>query len=132
MYKEIFGSDRFTRLANSGARTQRLLWASTSAKNPAYNDTKYMEALIGPDTINTVPIETLNAYRDHGCPEQSLDQKVPEAYQLLDNLSSVGIDLDAVTQQLEYEGVEKFIAAFDQLMASLKGKGVAVHELHER
>jgi transaldolase len=128
MYTEIFGSERFERLANRGAHTQRLLWASTSTKNPAYKDTKYMEALIGPDTINTVPIETLNAYRDHGRPEQSLDQKVPEAYQLLDDLSAVGIDLDAVTQQLEDEGVEKFIAAFDQLMASLKEKGVAAHE----
>jgi transaldolase len=122
MYKEIFRSDRFIRLVNKGARTQRLLWASTSTKNPAYKDTQYMEALIGPDTINTVPIETLNAYRDHGHPEQSLDQNEKEAYQLLDDLSSVGIDLDAVTQQLEDEGVEKFIAAFDQLMVSIKEK----------
>ena len=122
MYKEIFGSDRFVNLANRGARTQRLLWASTSSKNPAYNDTKYVEALIGPDTINTVPIETLTAYRDHGHPEPSLDQMVPEAYQWLDDLSSVRIDLGAVTQQLEDEGVEKFIVAFDQLMASLKEK----------
>jgi transaldolase len=87
-----------------------------------------VEALIGPDTINTVPKETLDAYRDHGCPKQSLDQEVAEANQLLDDLSSVGIDLDEVTQQLEDEGVEKFIAAFDQLMASLEGKRAAVHE----
>ena len=119
MYKEIFNSERFKRLANRGARTQRLLWASTSTKNPAYNDTKYMDALIGPDTINTVPIETLNAFRDHGLPEQSLDQNVDEAYLLLLDLAAVGIDLGAITQQLEDEGVEKFIASFDQLMASL-------------
>lgn len=130
MYKEIFGSERFASLAKKGARTQKLLWASTSTKNPAYNDTKYMEALIGPDTINTVPVETLNAYRDHGHPEQTLDQEVREAYQLLDSLPSVGIDLDAVTQQLEDQGVEKFITAFNRLMASLKEKAAGVHELH--
>jgi transaldolase len=120
MYKVIFASERFARLAGQGARPQRLLWASTSTKNPHYKDIKYVEALIGADTINTVPLETLNAYRDHGSPEQRLDQKVTEAYQNLDALSSIGIDLDAVTQQLEDEGVEKFITAFDQLMASLK------------
>jgi transaldolase len=132
MYKEIFTSDRFARLAKKGARPQKLLWASTSTKNPAYSDTKYMEALIGPNTINTVPVETLNAYRDHGHPEQTLDQEVRDAYQLLDSLSSVGIDLDAVTQQLEDEGVEKFIAAYDQLMISLKEKAAGVHQLHGR
>jgi transaldolase len=132
IYKEIFGSERFASLAKKGARTQKLLWASTSTKNPAYSDTKYMEALIGPDTINTVPVETLNAYRDRGHPEQTLDQEVREAYQLLDSLSSVGIDLDAVTQQLEDQGVEKFITAFNRLMASLKEKAAGVHELHGR
>ena len=132
MYKEIFGSERFANLAKKGARTQKLLWASTSTKNPAYSDTKYMEALIGPDTINTVPVETLDAYRDRGHPEQTLDQEVREAYQLLDSLSSVGIDLDAVTQQLEDQGVEKFITAFNRLMASLKEKAAGVHELHGR
>ncbi len=130
MYKEIFGSDRFKRLAKRGARTQRLLWASTSTKNPAYKDTKYMEALIGPATINTIPIDTLNAYRDHGHPEQNLDKNVLEAQRFLSELTAVGIDLDAVTQQLENEGVEKFIAAFDQLLASLKEKEAAVHEPH--
>jgi transaldolase len=127
MYKEMFSSDRFTRLANSGARTQKLLWASTSTKNPAYEDTKYVAALIGPDTINTVPVETLNAYRDHGHPEQTLDQEVHKAHQVLNELSVVGIDLDAVTQQLEAEGIEKFISAHGQLIASIKEKSVALH-----
>ena len=127
MYKEMFGGDRFTRLANSGARTQKLLWASTSTKNPAYSDTKYVEALIGPDTINTVPVKTLNAYRDHGHPEQTLDQEVHKAHQVLNELSVVGIDLDAVTQQLEDEGIEKFITAHGQLMASIKEKLAALH-----
>ena len=132
IYKEIFTSVRFARLANKGARTQKLLWASTSTKNPAYKDTKYVDALIGPDTINTVPVETLNAYHDHGRPGQSLDQEVHRAYHLLDKLSSVGIELDAITQQLEDEGVKKFIAAYDQLMDSIKEKVAGIHELRER
>ena len=127
MYKEIFTSDRFVRLANKGARTQKLLWASTSTKNPAYTDTKYVEALIGPDTINTVPVETLNAYRDHGHPERTLDQEIHKAYHLLNKLASVGIDLDAITQQLEDDGVEKFVSAFERLMSSIQKKQVAVH-----
>jgi transaldolase len=129
IYKEFFSRERFIRLANKGARTQKLLWASTSTKNPAYEDTKYVETLIGPDTINTVPIETLNAYRDHGHPEQSLDHEVHRAYHLLNKLTLVGIDLDGVTQQLEDEGVAKFITAYDQLMRSLGEKETAVHEL---
>src|SRR5688572_183229 len=132
MYKEIFGSERFASLATKGARTQKLLWASTSTKNPAYKDTKYVEPLIGPDTINTVPIETLNAYRDHGHPEQTLDQEVYKAYHLLNKLPLAGIDLNAITQQLEDEGIEKFIKAYDQLMVSLREKAAAVHELHGR
>ena len=88
-----------------------------------------MEALIGPDTINTVPIETLNAYRDHGHPEQSLDQEVYKAYHLLNKLSSIGINRESVAQQLENEGVEKFIVAYDQLMASLEEKASAVQVL---
>jgi transaldolase len=126
IYNEIFGSDRFRKLVNKGARTQRLLWASTSTKNPAYRDTKYIEPLIGPETINTLPIEALNAYRDHGYPEQSLDQNVSDAHQMLNDLPSLGFDLDVVTQQLEQEGVDKFSAAFDRLMTSLKEKQAAI------
>ncbi len=126
MYKDIFGNPRFKKLAIKGARPQRLLWASTSTKNPAYSDTKYMEALIGPDTINTVPLETLNAYRDHGHPERRLDQQGSEARQILAQLSSVGIDLGAITQQLEDDGVEKFSVAFDKMMVSLNEKSALV------
>ena len=125
MYKEIFSSDRFTRLAHAGAGTQRLLWASTSTKNQHYKDTKYVEPLIGPATINTVPVETLNAYRDHGQPALSLEQGVPEARQILDGLSTIGIELDAVTQQLEDEGIEKFVSAFDRLLTSIRKEQVA-------
>jgi transaldolase len=129
IYREIFGSDRFIRLAGKGAKSQRLLWASTSTKNPAYSDTKYIEPLIGPDTINTLPIETLAAYRDHGDPKRSLDQNVPEAYQTFSDLSRIGIDLGAVTQQLEEKGVEKFVTAFDRLIVSLQEKQKALQEL---
>jgi transaldolase len=130
IYKELFSRERFIRLAKKGARTQKLLWASTSTKNPAYKDIKYVETLIGPDTINTVPIETLNAYRDHGHPEQTLDREVHRAYHLLNKLSIVGIDLNAITQQLEDAGVEKFIAAYDQLTDSIREKETVVLELH--
>jgi transaldolase len=129
IYKDIFTSDRFVRLTNNGARTQKLLWASTSTKNPAYKDTKYVETLIGPDTINTVPVETLDAYRDHGHPERTLDQEVDKAYAVLNKLASVGIDLDAITQQLEDEGVEKFVSAFERLISSIRKKQVAVHSM---
>ena len=78
IYKEIFGSDRFEKLADQGARAQRLLWASTGTKNPDYSDVKYVEALIGPDTVNTAPMETLDAYRDHGDPKARLEQDVDE------------------------------------------------------
>ncbi len=122
IYQEIFTEDRFRKLAEKGARVQRLLWASTSTKNPDYSDVKYVEELIGRDTINTIPIVTLDAYRDHGKPAARLEEGVQEAYQVLDRLPEAGIDLDAVTQQLEEEGVEKFIKAFDKLMAALKKK----------
>ncbi|MGE5642839.1 MAG: transaldolase [Byssovorax cruenta] len=128
IYKEVFGSDRFQKLASQGARTQRLLWASTSTKNPAYSDTKYVEPLIGPDTINTVPVETLDAYRDHGHPALTLDQGVPEADQILKDLSLLGIDLEKATQQLEEEGVEKFATAFVKLIGSLQEKQEALKE----
>lgn len=126
MYQTIFSSDRFRQLANKGARTQRLLWASTSTKNPAYSDTKYIEPLIGPDTINTLPVETLAAYRDHGHPGLSLDQNVSKAYRILNHLSFVEVNLNAVTQRLEEEGVEKFVAALDRLMASIREKQAAL------
>jgi transaldolase len=119
IYKEIFGSDRFEKLAPQGARVQRLLWASTSTKNPDYSDVKYVEALIGPDTVNTVPLETLDAYRDHGKPKARLEQHVKEARWVLERLPELGISIDNVTQQLEDEGVEKFSKPFDKLMETL-------------
>ncbi len=122
IYKEIFGSERFRKLATQGARTQRLLWASTSTKNPNYSDVKYVEALIGPNTVNTAPLETLDAYRDHGEPEARLEQDVGDARWALEELPNVGVNIDNVTRQLEDEGVEKFNQPFDKLMATLAQK----------
>ncbi|MFB3925409.1 MAG: bifunctional transaldolase/phosoglucose isomerase [Syntrophales bacterium] len=120
IYKEIFGSARFRRLEEQGACRQRLLWASTGTKNPAYSDTMYVEPLIGPETVNTVPLETLNAYRDHGNPEPRLEDTVSEARDIIASLARLGIDIDKVTQQLEDEGIRKFNEPFDRLMESIK------------
>ncbi|MHB9090444.1 MAG: transaldolase [Chloroflexota bacterium] len=120
IYKEIFGGDRFRRLAGQGARPQRLLWASTGTKDPADSDVKYVEPLIGPETINTMTVETINAYRDHGRPAPRLEENVGEARDLLRRLPDAGIDLEAITQQLEDEGVQKFIQSFDTLADALE------------
>jgi transaldolase len=125
IYKEIFSSDQFRQLVARGARSQRVLWASTGTKNPAYSDVKYVEPLIGPETVNTMPLETLPAYRDHGQPAARLEEGVAEASRVLDRLPELGIDLDAVTQQLEREGVEKFNVSYDRLMAALEKKRAA-------
>ncbi|MGC9317343.1 MAG: transaldolase [Armatimonadota bacterium] len=120
IYKEIFGDARFQRLRDAGARVQRLLWASTSTKNPEYSDVKYVEPLIGPETVNTLPMETIDAYRDHGDPGDRLEEGVDEAREVLDLLAEVGIDIDEVTAQLVDEGIEKFNNPFDDLMETLE------------
>lgn len=122
-YKDLFGSWRFRRLADRGARTQRLLWASTSTKDPSYSDVMYVDALIGPDTINTMPLETLEAYRDHGNPAPRLEQGTAQANQLLADLSDLGIDLDEVMLKLEDDGIRKFEEAYDKLLDALRKKG---------
>jgi len=122
IYKDIFSSNRFKKLADNGARVQRLLWASTSTKNPEYSDIKYIEAIIGPDTVNTVPLETIDAYRDHGDPKLRLEQDVEEANWIMAKLPELEINIDKVTQQLEDEGVKKFSEPFDKLMESLAKK----------
>ena len=122
IYQEIFRSERFHELSKQDARYQRLLWASTSTKDPAYSDVKYLEALIGPDTINTVPLETLDAFRDHGKAASSLEENAQNSRLVLDGLREIGLDLDALTQQLEDEGVMKFNQAFEKLMAALGEK----------
>jgi transaldolase len=122
MYKEIFSTEHFQLLASKGARTQRLLWASTSTKNPQHSDVKYVEALIGPDTVNTLPLETLKAFRDHGNPAPRLEQGIEEAQQVLSKLGDIGIDLNAVTTKLEQEGLEKFIKPYSSLIKVLEEK----------
>jgi len=125
-YKRIFGQERFKALADKGARPQRVLWASTSTKNPEYSDIKYVEALIGPNTVNTMPMETLEAYRDHGNPAARLEEGVDEAASVLQRLPEVGIDLTQVTRQLVEEGIEKFNKPFDSLLNTLEKKARAV------
>jgi len=121
-YKEIFNSDRYKKLADKGSLKQRLLWASTSTKNPNYSDIKYIEPLIGPETVSTVPPEVINAYRDHGDPKSRLEQDVDEARRVLERLPELGITIDHITQQLEDEGVNKFNVPFDKLMEVLTKK----------
>ena len=120
IYKETLKSDRWLRLAGRGAQPQRLLWASTATKDSAYSDVKYVEALIGPETVNTLPPETLNAYRKHGDPALRLEQDLTQAAEVPARLTKLGIELEAVAQQLEEEGVKKFIEPFDKLLASLE------------
>jgi transaldolase/glucose-6-phosphate isomerase len=125
IFDEIFGGERFQVLAAQGARPQRLLWDSTSIKNPAYSNVKYVEALIGPGTVSALPLETLNAYRDHGDPAPRLEEDGKQALRELYKLAEVGIDLEQATQQLENEGVQKFIKPFDDLMETLEKERVA-------
>ncbi len=121
IYQELFGGERFAKLQARGARPQWLLWASTSTKNPQYSDVMYVEPLIGQDTINTLPIETLDAYRDHGDPAARLEQGVAESKEQLDTLERLGIELDDLTRRLEAEGIEKFVKPFSSLMKTLEG-----------
>ncbi len=125
IYKRVFSSDRWKNLAAKGAKTQRLLWASTSTKNRAYSDVMYVEPLIGPDTVNTAPPETIDAYRDHGKPASRLEEGVAESATELQQLGALGIDLAAATQTLEDEGVRKFIEPYDKLIAALRTKVAA-------
>jgi transaldolase len=125
-YKEVFAGPRWEYLAAKGATPQRVLWASTSTKNPDYPDTLYVEELIGADTVNTMPEETIRAYQDHGDPEPRLEQGVEQARLLLEELAAAGVDYDDVTDTLEREAVEKFSASFDELLEALAAKRAAV------
>ncbi|MBV8452912.1 MAG: transaldolase, partial [Deltaproteobacteria bacterium] len=107
-FKEIFGSDRFKQLQAKGARVQRPLWGSTGTKNPAYSDIKYVQELIGPDTVNTMPPATMDAFRDHGRPHATLEQGLAEAAETVRRLNEAGIDLVEIGEELQQEGVELF------------------------
>lgn len=125
-YKSVFRGPRWEFLASKGATPQRVLWASTSTKNPDYPDTIYVEELIGPDTVNTVPEETIEAYQDHGRPQMRLEEGLADAKRLIEQLAAAGVDYDDVTQTLEREGVEKFSEAFDALLNALDQKRSAL------
>jgi transaldolase len=121
-YLQTFAGPRWQFLAGKGATTQRVLWASTSTKNPDYPDILYVEDLIGPDTINTMPEETMHAYQDHGDPQPRLEQGIEDARRVFEELAQAGVDYDDVTDTLEREGVEKFSASFDELLDALRAK----------
>jgi transaldolase/glucose-6-phosphate isomerase len=120
--REIFSAERWERLAAKGARVQRLLWASTSTKNPLYPDTKYVDELIGSDTVNTVPPRTLDLFFDHGTMAPALESGWDEARAHLDRLKELGIDLDAITQKLLDDGVTAFAKSFESLLISISEK----------
>ena len=122
IYKEVFNSERFKNLEAKGAKRQRVLWASTSSKDPSFSDVKYVDALIGSDTINTIPIETLEAFNDHGKAESHLKDDLDKATQLLTQLKENGIDINTITQKLEDEGIEKFNKAYDKLLEAIENQ----------
>lgn len=121
-FLETFTGPRWEALAARGARVQRPLWASTSTKNPSYPDTLYVDTLIGPNTVNTIPDATLGDFDDHGTLARTIDAELAEAHAVIDALAGVGVDLAAITHKLEVEGVASFSASFDDLLATLSEK----------
>jgi len=119
-YQRIFSGPRWEALAAQGAQTQRVLWASTSTKNPKYRDVIYVEELIGPDTVNTMPLATIDAFRDHGQPRNSLTEDVAGAQKVMDDLARAGISIREVTDKLTEDGVKIFADAFDKLLAAVE------------
>lgn len=120
IYKDVFYSERFNALEKKGAQRQWVLWASTSSKDPSFSDTKYVEALIGKETVNTLPLETIAAFRDHGKAENSLEHDLDKATKVLAQLKEQGIDIDLITQKLEDEGIEKFNQSYDKLLDAIE------------
>lgn len=125
-YKQIFASERWRDLAQAGARVQRCLWASTGTKNPAYRDVIYVEELIGPNTVNTMPQSTLDAFRDHGVVAPTLQTGVDEAFETIRRVEEAGIDFRAVTDELQVQGVELFVNSFQKATESIRQKGAAI------
>ena len=122
IFKQVFSGDRWQKLAERGAQVQRLLWASTGTKNPSYPDTLYLDELIGPHTVNTVPPSTLQAFLDHGKVNNTIETGLEEAHAQIDELARLGIDLDAVTDRLQEDGVASFAKSFELLMNSIRSK----------
>jgi transaldolase len=127
-YKHVFNGDEWDALVAKGATAQRCLWASTSTKNPDYRDVLYVEELIGPDTVNTMPRETVEAFKDHGEVRDTLADDVDGARKVLDDFKAAGIEYDDVVETLEREGVEKFAKSFQQLFADVEAKKDALKE----
>jgi len=119
-FREIFYGQEFAGQRKRGARVQKLVWGSTSTKNPSYRDVLYVEELIGPDTVSTIPLETLIAFKDHGKVKSTLAEGFQQAEETLERIKGLGIDMDSVTEQLQKDGVASFAKAFDQLLAALK------------
>jgi len=127
-FRELFSGERWEKLAAKGARVQRPLWGSTSAKNPLYSDVLYVDKLIGPDTVNTLPPATLQAFLDHGKAEQTISSNLNEARKALSDLAELGIDLNEVNQKLQNDGVAAFIKSFETLMAAIAEKRERLNE----
>jgi transaldolase len=121
-FERVFSGERWERLAAAGATAQRCLWASTSVKNPAYRDTMYVEELIGPKTVNTMPQETIEAFQDHGVVADTLERDLDAARQVFEQLAAAGIDYDDVVETLEREGVQKFADSFAELLEGISAK----------
>lgn len=126
LFRHRFSGPRWDALAKRGARLQRPLWASTSTKNPAYPDTLYVDGLIGPDTVNTLPDATIAAFEDHGTVARTIDVGLDESHEVMDGLASVGVDIGDVGRVLEEEGVASFSASFDDLLSALESKAAEV------
>ena len=122
LFVERFGDERFTRLRDAGARVQRPLWASTGTKNPDYSDILYVENLIGPDTVNTLPPATYDAFRDHGKVERTIDEDLAEAERVLATIEDAGISLEAITDKLTTDGVASFEQSFVSLLATIEAR----------
>jgi 6-phosphogluconate dehydrogenase len=121
-FQMLFGNDTFRKLAAEGAKAQRPLWASTGTKNPEYSDVLYVETLIGPDTVNTMPVATIEAFLDHGTVARTVDTDYAAAHQVATDLKSIGISLDEITAQLENDGIDLFVKSYDDLLAGVDAK----------
>jgi transaldolase len=126
VYLEVKSSERWQRLSQAGARPQRCLWASTSTKNPAYSDILYVDELIGPETVNTMPEDTIRAFAGHGNPRETLTTRVEEARALMTRLREAGLDVEAVTRDLQVEGVDKFAKSYDDAIKAIKDRSQSV------
>ncbi len=122
VFQKLFGSDQWRGLEAAGARVQRPLWASTGVKNPDYSDVLYVETLIGPDTVNTMPVATIEAFLDHGTVARTVDADYEGAHAVVDALAATGVSLDEITAKLETDGIDAFVKSFDDLLAGVEGK----------